>query len=121
MIQHRKLVIALVWLTAASAGLLAESAQENANDSARLIKALDIRAGSKVGEIGAGGGELTIALAREVSEAGRVFSNELNAERLAALGKSAEKAGSGRPTFRRAAATRSSCGTSTTISVIPLR
>ena len=92
MIQHRKLVIALLWLTAASAGLLAQSAQENANDSARLIKALDIRAGSKVGEIGAGGGELTIAMAREVSEAGRVFSNELNAERLAALGKSAEKA-----------------------------
>ena len=55
MIRHRSLVIALVWLTAASAGILAQSAQEDASDTARLIKALDIRAGSKVGEIGAGG------------------------------------------------------------------
>ena len=92
MTRHR-LALALVWLMAGSAGLLAQSAQENASDTARLIKALDIHAGSNVGEIGAGGGDLTIALAREVGEAGRVFSNELNAERLAALGRSAEKAG----------------------------
>ena len=93
MTRHRRLALALVWLMAGSAGLLAQSAQEDASDTARLIKALDIHAGSNVGEIGAGGGELTIALAREVGEAGRVFSNELNAERLAALGRSAEKAG----------------------------
>jgi ubiquinone/menaquinone biosynthesis C-methylase UbiE len=92
MTRFRRSASVLIWI-AASVGLLAQSAQENAADAARLVKALGIHAGSNVGEIGAGDGELTIAMAREVGETGRVFSNELNSERLANLGKSAEEAG----------------------------
>jgi ubiquinone/menaquinone biosynthesis C-methylase UbiE len=93
MLPQRRLAIVLVWLAAACVGLLAQSAQENAADAARLIKVLDIHPGSNVGEIGAGGGELTIAIAREAGETGRVFSNELNPKSLGNVGKAVETAG----------------------------
>jgi ubiquinone/menaquinone biosynthesis C-methylase UbiE len=93
MTPRRRLAIALIWTITPCVATFSQSAQENAADAARLIKALEIHAGSAVGEIGAGGGELTIAMAKEVGETGRVFSNELNATRLADLGKAAEKAG----------------------------
>jgi ubiquinone/menaquinone biosynthesis C-methylase UbiE len=71
----------------------AQSAAENAADAARLVQALQIQEGSVVGEIGAGSGELTVAIAKAVGPSGRVFSNELNKERYAALAGVAEKAG----------------------------
>ncbi len=82
--------ILLAVLTSGSA--LAQTAQENAADAERLIKALGVHAGSVVGEIGAGGGELTIAIAREVGPAGRAFSNDINRKRLADIGTAVEKA-----------------------------
>lgn len=53
--------------------------QSDREDAARLVAALAIRPGSVVGEIGAGSGALTVAMAREVGATGRVFSNELSA------------------------------------------
>ena len=82
-----------VVLSLPGAGLRAQTAAQNAADAERLIKALDIHSGSSVGEIGAGGGELTFAIARAVGERGRMFSNELNKDRLEALRKEAAKAG----------------------------
>jgi len=73
--------------------LAAQTAQDNAADTRRLVTALGIHAGSVVGEIGAGSGELTVAIAREVGPDGRVFSNELNAERRKEIEKSVAAAG----------------------------
>jgi SAM-dependent methyltransferase len=72
---------------------LAQTAQENAADAERLVKALDVHPASVVGEIGAGAGELTFAMARTVGEAGRVFTNELNNDRAKALQAEADKGG----------------------------
>lgn len=83
----------LVLVSLATIMLVAQSAQENAADAERLIKVLDIHAGSVVGEIGAGDGALTIAMAKTVGGSGRVFSNEFNKERLSGIGKAAESAG----------------------------
>jgi predicted methyltransferase len=47
--------------------------------------ALNIRAGSVVGEIGAGDGALTVAIARIVGEQGRVYSTELSKASLAKI------------------------------------
>jgi len=93
MIDHarRRFVTLLVLLSLAPA-IFAQSAQENAADATRLIQALAIHEGSIVGEIGAGSGELTIALAKAVGESGRVFSNELNKDRLKTIAAAAEKA-----------------------------
>jgi ubiquinone/menaquinone biosynthesis C-methylase UbiE len=67
----------------------AQSAKENAADAAWLVSALELHAGSAVGEIGAGGGELAFLLSREVGDTGRIFANELNKERLEALRREA--------------------------------
>lgn len=70
----------------------AQSAGDNAADAKRLITALNIHTGSTVGEIGAGRGELTVALAREVGPEGHVYSNELNADRRRDISRAVESA-----------------------------
>ncbi len=79
-------------------GLLLASAlpvrgQSDREDAARLVAALAIGPGSTVGEIGAGDGALTVAIAREVGPAGRVFSNELNPRQRGAIARAAASAG----------------------------
>jgi precorrin-6B methylase 2 len=80
------------------AGLVLASAlpvrgQSDREDTARLIAALGIGPGSTVGEIGAGSGALTIAMAREVGPAGRVFSNDLNPRQREATERAVRSAG----------------------------
>jgi ubiquinone/menaquinone biosynthesis C-methylase UbiE len=53
----------------------------DAADDARLVKALSIQPGSNVAEIGAGSGELTVAIAKVVGPSGHVYSNEISADR----------------------------------------
>ena len=79
------------------AGLVLASAlpvrgQSDREDTARLIAALAIGPGASVGEIGAGSGALTVAMAREVGPGGRVFSNELNPRQREAIEKAAAAA-----------------------------
>lgn len=88
-----RFVTAFVLALTAASGLHAQNAQVDAADAERLIKALEIHAGSVVGEIGAGDGTLSLAIAKVVGDAGRVYSNELNKDRLKGIGKAAEKAG----------------------------
>ena len=72
---------------------VAQSAGTNTADTERLVQVLDIRAGSVVGEIGAGSGELTMAMAKIVGDAGRVFSNEVNKDRVRTIEEAVKKAG----------------------------
>jgi ubiquinone/menaquinone biosynthesis C-methylase UbiE len=92
-VRVRRFVTAFVIACAATGALGAQSAQQNATDAEWLIKTLEIRPGSTVGEIGAGDGEITFAIARAVGESGRVYSNELNKDRLARIGTTAESRG----------------------------
>ena len=62
----RPLIPAFVFVLLTCAHPSAQSAAENAADAQWLIQALEVHEGSTVGEIGAGGGELTIALAKAV-------------------------------------------------------
>lgn len=71
----------------------AQSAADDAADAEWLVRTLGVQAGSTVGEIGAGSGELTVALAKVVGDTGRVYSNELNKDRLPVIAKAAESAG----------------------------
>ena len=82
-------MIAAVALVVASPAL----AQNNAADTETLIKLLQLKPGHVVAEIGAGGGELTIALAKHVGPDGRVFTSELGEERLAKLRSAVDKSG----------------------------
>jgi ubiquinone/menaquinone biosynthesis C-methylase UbiE len=90
----RRCFVTLFVATFATTGLLhAQSAKENAEDAERLVKALALESGQTVGEIGAGGGELTIALAKVVGESGRVLSNEIRKDSLQKIGAAADAAG----------------------------
>ena len=68
-------------------------AQDNAADTKRLIEALRLRPGDVVAEVGAGSGDLTIALAQHVGASGRVLTSELGAERIQRLRAAVEKGG----------------------------
>jgi ubiquinone/menaquinone biosynthesis C-methylase UbiE len=74
------LMAVLAWLGAFTGSAAAQD--EFASDAARLVTALKLRAGQTVADIGAGGGQLTLQLAREVGPTGRVYATELDADRL---------------------------------------
>jgi ubiquinone/menaquinone biosynthesis C-methylase UbiE len=57
----------------------------NGPELPRLRQALMLEAGMAVADVGAGKGELTLALAGEVGPSGRVFSTEIDPARLARL------------------------------------
>lgn len=65
----------------------------------RLKEALALRAGMAVADVGAGKGELTLALAAAVGSAGHVFSSEIDPGRLRALREKVAEAGLGNVTF----------------------
>jgi ubiquinone/menaquinone biosynthesis C-methylase UbiE len=84
--------------TAALAALMVCAApgaaqDEFKSDAAHLVAALKLHAGQTVADVGAGRGQLTVALAREVGPSGRVYATELNQDRLADIREAAESAG----------------------------
>jgi precorrin-6B methylase 2 len=92
--QCRRLVLlvaGLAWM-AAFAGT-ATAQDEFASDAARLVTALKLHAGQTVADIGAGGGQLTVALAREVGPSGHVYATELDKDRLSDIRQATDSAG----------------------------
>ncbi len=67
--------------------------QDNAADTSKLIEVLQLKPGSIVAEIGAGSGELTLAVARHVGPIGQVFTSELGADRIHRLRQAVDKGG----------------------------
>jgi ubiquinone/menaquinone biosynthesis C-methylase UbiE len=89
MLPFHRAVVATLLVTQLA---FVQNAETTAADAKRLITALHIHQGSVVGEIGAGSGELTIALAREVGPEGRIYSNELNPSRRADISRAVKAA-----------------------------
>ena len=88
----KRLAFAPFVLALTATALLAQSAADKA-DAERLIRVLDVRAGSSVAEIGAGNGELSFAMATAVGSTGKVYINDINADRARTIRQAAEKAG----------------------------
>jgi ubiquinone/menaquinone biosynthesis C-methylase UbiE len=89
--KKRCVIVSAIVAFAVAAGIVC--AQDNAADTKRLIEALQVRPGSVVAEIGAGGGELTIALAKHVGPDGKIFASELGEDRVKKLRAEVEKSG----------------------------
>ena len=66
-------------------------AQDYQQDADRLALLLNWQQGSVVADIGAGKGEMTLAAAQRVGTAGRVYTTELDAKKLAQLEELAAK------------------------------
>jgi ubiquinone/menaquinone biosynthesis C-methylase UbiE len=92
--NRRRRVIPAIAAAAMTVVLAASAAAQDefAADAARLVKALKLSAGQTVADIGAGGGQLSVALAREVGPSGRVYATELNANLLPVIRRAADSA-----------------------------
>jgi predicted methyltransferase len=84
----------------------AHAQDEFASDAARLVTALQLQAGQIVADVGAGRGQLTVALARVVGPSGRVYATELDADRLRVIRQAADSAGLSNVSVIEAHATR---------------
>jgi SAM-dependent methyltransferase len=73
----------------------------------RLAEALSLRSGMVVADVGAGKGQLTLALAEAVGSGGRVFSSEIDPARLRAIREKVAAAGLGNVTLVEAKAAES--------------
>ena len=62
-------------------------------EMARLRAVLNLQAGMSVADVGAGGGDLTLALAAEVGSSGRVFSNDIDPGALEQIRRRVDAAG----------------------------
>jgi FkbM family methyltransferase len=85
----------LVALIAAAAVFAAQQPwnRDFGEDMARLVPILDLRAGQTVADIGAGGGELTVRLAKQVGPEGRVYATEMSSDRMNRIRRRAEDDG----------------------------
>lgn len=92
--QWRHQALLMVGLAGVPALACTANAQDDfASDAVRLDSALKIEPGQVVADIGAGGGQLTVALAREVGPSGRVYATELDADRLRDIRRATDDAG----------------------------
>lgn len=66
--------------------------QDDAADAQRLIEVLGLSAGSFVADVGAGSGVLTVPIARHVGSTGRVYSTDINPDRLKEIRAAARQA-----------------------------
>ena len=64
-----------------------------AADAARAVAALELQPGQIVADIGAGGGQLTVELARVVGPSGHVYATELTEDRRGDIREAVEAAG----------------------------
>ena len=66
-------------------GLVAAQQTGSTVSNARIFEAIQVREGMSVCEMGAGDGELTMAVAKAVGATGRVFTSELGDDRIKTL------------------------------------
>ena len=104
--QRRRVLFGSLAIAATIVCAVIVTRADDASDAARLIETLGLQAGSTVGEIGAGDGELTILVARHVGPTGRVFTTELGDDRVRTLRAAVEKADVGNVTIVEADAAR---------------
>jgi ubiquinone/menaquinone biosynthesis C-methylase UbiE len=81
----RAAIVVLLTLGCAGCHWTGGGFRADGREMPRLRQVLALEAGKVVADVGAGKGELTLALAREVGPAGRVYSTEIDAGRLEKL------------------------------------
>jgi predicted O-methyltransferase YrrM len=92
----RRLVLPAVLVAAIGlAALIAatHTAEDVAAESVRLAQVLDLGPAATVAEIGAGSGEMTVAVAERLRSKGRMYSTELDRDRLRDIREAVARAG----------------------------
>ena len=76
-------------LLALLVGFVYQTAEQkrDAVDAAKLVELLNLRPGSTVADVGAGGGALVPAISRAIGAEGRLYATDMRTERLADIRK----------------------------------
>src|SRR5207248_7089933 len=77
----------------AGAGWLTRESRNREEEPAKLMKALKLKPGMTVCDLGCGNGFYTLKMAKEVAPEGKVLAIEIQKEMLDMLNRRAEKAG----------------------------
>ena len=89
-----RILVLTVALVLPLAAWMAWSARGNAGtEVARMTELFELKPGMTAGEIGAGKGKMTVAMARFLGPEGRVYSSDLNTERVADIKAAVADAG----------------------------
>ena len=62
------------------------------SEVSRLVELLELRSGSVVADVGAGSGEVSVEMARQLGPTSRVYGTDINAQRIAEIKQAATKA-----------------------------
>lgn len=92
LVRLRLAAVVFVSGTIAAGAVWSAAAADEPPDEQRLVRALQVQPGMTLAEIGAGDGELTLALARRVTGTGRLYTTELGADRVRTLRTAVERA-----------------------------
>ena len=108
LVNRRRFAVLIVASVTAALTLPVRAAAQDefAVDAARLAKALELAAGQTVADIGAGAGQLTVALAPVIGPTGRLYATELESDRIRDIRRAVEFAGLKNVTVLGAHATR---------------
>ena len=94
--MNARMVIGGIVGLLATIGVLTPAGAQSQNDradAARLVEVLQLGTASTVADIGAGGGALTVLVAQRIGPAGRVYSTDINPDRLNEIRASITAAG----------------------------
>lgn len=92
--EGRTNIAQLLAVLLATAGLLySATAQGVESEPDRLVQILQIKPGSTVADVGAGSGEISIAVAKHVGPQGRVYATEINPNLVDKIRRLAETQG----------------------------
>lgn len=73
--------------------LVVHANQYEGDTDPRTLDVMGVRSGMTIGEIGAGGGRVTLPLARRVGASGKVYANDIDEESLAELRSVCQRTG----------------------------
>jgi ubiquinone/menaquinone biosynthesis C-methylase UbiE len=90
---HVAALLALLWLSCVGIAAQRQDDAGDAADVARLVDVLGVSTTSTVADIGAGSGGLTVRLAHIIGTSGRVYSTDINPERLKEIRQAVQKTG----------------------------
>lgn len=93
MTARARLVIALAAAVLVAHVALHAQQASLTSEVSRLVELLDLRSGSVVADIGAGSGEVSVEMARQLGPMSRVYATDISSQRIAEIKQAATEAG----------------------------